>query len=300
MWFFGLSFKSSARTYVMPVLRQGQGDPGLLVMSPSIMIDPVARNIAIITNSSATLTAFMVLEYICSIFDEMRLVWPRIWKTTEAKIYVVTRMMSGVPNNRDDPMSAAFSGVITHTARHVAFDLTLGNYLSTLVAVYNMYNKGGALLFTLGGAQSAVMVVSSRFIVTGTRYSPTCVIISPHYSRIYVGTSGWSEGPRAWLKLAVRDGSCTTIVITTRHQHTDEWKYHLLAGRIVLHREKFREIQESQEGGINDPSQWTQTIEVDLDDIRPFDDPEACPTSPSGLEVESTNPPCSTLCQPQE
>lgn len=211
-------------------------------MSPSIMIDPVARNIAIITT---TLTAFMVLEYICSIFDEMRLVWPRIWKTTEAKIYVVTRytglalqsfniwfafrMMSGVPNS-------LFTCRVWSSYQIATIQCLLLSVESLLILrVYNMYNKGGALLFILGGAQSAVMVVSSRFIVTGTRYSPTCVIISPHYSRIYVGasiiatfmfilvamlwpffksTSGWSEGPRAWLKLAVRDGSCTTIVIT--------------------------------------------------------------------------------------
>ncbi|KAG2364298.1 hypothetical protein BDR07DRAFT_1459752, partial [Suillus spraguei] len=33
----------------------------------------------------------MVLEYIWFLSDEVRLVWPRFWKTTEAKIYVVTR-----------------------------------------------------------------------------------------------------------------------------------------------------------------------------------------------------------------
>lgn len=62
------------------------------------------------------------------------------------------------------------------------------------------------------------------------------------------------------------------------------------AGRIVLHQERLRrKIQESRKGVVNDPSQWTQTIEVDLDDdIMAFDDPDLCPTSPSGLEVEST------------
>jgi hypothetical protein len=60
------------------------------------------------------------------------------------------------------------------------------------------------------------------------------------------------------------------------------------AGRIVLHQEKFRAIQASRKGVVNDPSQWTQTIEVDPDDIIAIDDPDACPTSPSGLEVEST------------
>ncbi|KAG2351762.1 hypothetical protein BDR07DRAFT_1017046 [Suillus spraguei] len=99
--FFG--FESSARTYgIMSILRQGQSDPSgavsdlplfysslfnfglsftwcrrclwrsrLAVMSPSI--DPVARNITIITT---TLTALMVLEYIRFLSDEIRLVWP--------------------------------------------------------------------------------------------------------------------------------------------------------------------------------------------------------------------------------
>jgi hypothetical protein len=60
------------------------------------------------------------------------------------------------------------------------------------------------------------------------------------------------------------------------------------AGRIVLHQERLRKLQASRKGVANDPSQWTQTIEVDLDDIMAFDDPDLCPTSPSGLEVEST------------
>lgn len=60
------------------------------------------------------------------------------------------------------------------------------------------------------------------------------------------------------------------------------------AGRIVLHQEKFRKIQESQKGNVHDPSRWTETIEVDLGDVEPFDDPDACPTSASSLEVEST------------
>jgi hypothetical protein len=90
----------------------------------------------------------------------------------------------------DDPVSAAFSGVITHATWYVAFGLALGNCLFALIAVYKMYNKGKsmfALLFIFSGVQLAAMVANARLIVTGTSYSPTCVIISPHHSRIYVG-----------------------------------------------------------------------------------------------------------------
>lgn len=307
-------------------------------MSPSI--DPVARNIVIITT---TLTALMALEYIYFFLDEVRLVWPRFRKTTEAKIYVMTRyaglagqsfniwfafrMASGVPNS-------PFACRVWTSYQIATIQYLLLSVESLLMLrVYKMYNKGkyiSALLFILGSAQSAAMAVNARWIITGTRYSPTCVIILPHYhSRIYVGVSiiatfmfilvtmlwrfskspsGWSELSRAWLKLAVRDGSCTAIAITailvfmflcttgvidTRMSGNIIF-YVLLsclwfaAGRIVLHQEKFRIIQKSQKGGVNDPSRWTQTIEVNLDDIRPFDDPDTCPTSPSGSEVEST------------
>jgi hypothetical protein len=91
---------------------------------------------------------------------------------------------------RDDPVSAAFSGVIAHDAGCVAFGLTLGECLFSLVAVYKMYKKGKpicVLLFIFGGAQCAAMAINARLIITGSRYSPTCVILSPHHSRIYVG-----------------------------------------------------------------------------------------------------------------
>ncbi|KAG1885029.1 hypothetical protein F4604DRAFT_1729108 [Suillus subluteus] len=304
-------------------------------MSPSI--DPVARNIAIITT---ILTALMVLEYIYSFKDETRLVWPRFRKTIEAKIFIMTRyaglagqsfniwfafrLASGVPNS-------PFACKIWTSYQIATIQCLLLSVESLLMLrVYKMYNKGkyiSAVLFILGSAQSSAMAVNARWIITETRYSPTCV---PHYhSRIYVGVSiittfvfivvamlwrfikspsGWSEVSRAWLKLAVRDGGCTAIAITVilifmflcttgviDTQMSGNIVFYVLlsclwfaAGRIVLHQEKFRIIQESQKGGISDPSRWTEMIEVNLDDISPFDDPDVCPTSPSGSEVEST------------
>lgn len=302
-------------------------------------VDPVAHNVAIITT---TLTACMVLEYMWFVSDEFRLIWPRIWKSTEAKHFMVTRyaglagqsyniwfafrMSTGVPNSQlACKVWTSYQTVIT---QYLLFSVEL----LLMKLVYKMYKKSKpicALLFIFNGAQCAAMVVNARMIVTGSRYSPTCVILSPHHSRIYVGVSiivtfvfilvamlwrffgnqaDWSEVPHAWLKLAVRDGSCTVIAITlilifmflcvTRVINTQMSGniifYVLLsclwfaAGRIVLHQEKFRKIQESRKGVINDPSQWTQTIEVDFDDMMAFDDPDVCPTSPSGLEVEST------------
>ncbi|KAG1816540.1 uncharacterized protein BJ212DRAFT_195513 [Suillus subaureus] len=211
-------------------------------MSPSI--DPVARNITILTT---TLTGLMVLEYFWFLSDEIKLVWPRFWKTAEATIYVMTRyaglagqsfniwfalrMASGVPNSPSTcRVWSLYQTVIIQC-------LLLSVELLLMLRVYKMYNKGKpifALLFIFSGAQVAAMAVSARLIITGTRYSPTCVIISPHHSRIYVGvsiivtfafihftmlwrffrsTSSRSEALRAWLKLAVRDGSYTAIAI---------------------------------------------------------------------------------------
>lgn len=309
-------------------------------MSPSI--DPVARNITIITT---TLTALMVLEYGLSFSDEIQLVWPRFWKTTEAKIYVVTRyaglagqifnvcfafrMVSGVLNS---PFACrVWSSYQAATIQC----LLLSVELLLMLQVHKMYRENKsirALSFIFGGAPPAAMAINARLLVTGTHYSPTCVTISPHHSEFYVGisiivsfmfflvailwrffgsTSVRSEAPRAWLKLAVRDSSCITIAITvifvfmflctTRVINTPmsgNITFYLLlsclwfaAGRIVLHREQFRRIQESRMGDVNDPSRWTQMtqmIEVDLNDMTPFDDPNACPTIPSSLEVEST------------
>ncbi|KAG1782673.1 hypothetical protein EV702DRAFT_395566 [Suillus placidus] len=306
-------------------------------MSPSI--DPVARNITIITT---TLTALMVLEYLLFLSDEIRLVWPRFWKTTEAKIYVVTRytglagqifnvwfafrMASGVLNS---PFACRVWSSYQATTIQC---LLLSVELLLMLQVHKMYRQDKyirALSFIFGGTQSAAMAINARLIVTGTHYSPTCVTISPHHSEFYVGisiivsftfilvtmlwrffgsTSGCSEATRAWLKLAVRDSSCITIVITVifvfmflcttrviNTQMSGNITFYLLlfclwfaAGRIVLHQEQFRRIQESQMGDVNDPSRWTQMIEVDLNGMTPFDDPNACSTSPSGLEVEST------------
>ncbi|KAG2363705.1 hypothetical protein BDR07DRAFT_1403340 [Suillus spraguei] len=293
-------------------------------MSPSI--DPVARNITIITT---TLTALMVLEYIRFLSDEIRLVWPRFLKTTESKIYVVTRyaglagqsfntwfafrMVSGVPNSPFVCRSWLLYQAVTIQCLALSVELLL------MMRVYKMYTKNKticALLFIFGSVQSAASAVNTRLFMTGTSYFPTCVVISPHHSRIYIGgsitlnfviilvtilwrffrsTSSWSETPRTWLKLVARDGGCTTIAMilsfifmflcTTRVINTQMSGN---AGRIVLHQEKFRKIQESQKGDVHDPSRWTETIEVDLDDIEPFDEPDACPTSPSSLEVEST------------
>lgn len=285
----------------------------------------------------------MILEYIWFLSDEVRLVWPRLWKTTEAKIYVVTRyaglagqsfniwfafrMVSGVPNSRFICRVWSSYQAATTQCMLISVELLL------MLRVYKMYKKKksiSALLFVFGSAQSAAMAANARLIITDTSYSPTCVVISPRYSRIYVGVSiianfmfilgamlwrflrsisNWSGISRAWLKLVVRDSSfaaiaiivilifrflCTPHVINVQMSGNIIFQVLLFclwfaAGRIVLHQERFSNIQESQESDVNDPSRWTQTIEVDLDDVERFDDPDAYAMSLSGLEVESTN-----------
>ncbi|KAG2098287.1 uncharacterized protein F5147DRAFT_714429 [Suillus discolor] len=166
------------------------------VMLTSI-IDPVARNIAILTT---TLTALMVLEYLWFVTEEIRLVWPRFWKTTEAKLYVVIRyaglagssfniwfafrMLSEVPNG---PFACrAWYWYQTTMTQCLLFSVEL----LLMLQVHKMYGKGKsirALLIIFGGAQFTAMAANARLVVTGTRYSPTCVIISPYHSRIYTG-----------------------------------------------------------------------------------------------------------------
>ncbi|KAG1845903.1 hypothetical protein DFJ58DRAFT_800229 [Suillus subalutaceus] len=304
-------------------------------------VDPIARNIAIMTT---IFTGLMVSEYMWSLSDETRLVWPRFWKTIEAKNFVVIRyagltgqifniwfafrMASGVPNSPSACIAWCLYQTVTTQCLLFSVQLLL------MRRVYKMFNKSKsifALSVIFSGTQLAAMAASARLFITGTGYSPTCVIISSHHSRNFVGvsiivtfmfilvtmlwrffgtTSSGSEALRAWLRLAVRDGSCTIFaimviiifmflcnmrVIDTKMSGNIIFYVLILclwfaAGRIVLHQEKLRKIQESQMGDVNDPSRWTQSIEVDLDDIAiaSFDDPDACPPSPSSLEVEST------------
>ncbi|KAG1852749.1 hypothetical protein F4604DRAFT_1296288 [Suillus subluteus] len=146
-------------------------------------------------------------------------------------IWFAFRMTSGVPNSPSACRAWCLYQTVTIQCLLLSVELLL------MLRVYKMYNKGKsifALLFIFSGAQFATMAASARLIITGTRYSPTCVIISLHHGRIYVGvsiivtfmfilvtmlwrffrsTSSGSEALRAWLRLAVRDGSCTTITV---------------------------------------------------------------------------------------
>ncbi|KAG1738550.1 hypothetical protein EDB19DRAFT_1714295 [Suillus lakei] len=294
----------------------------------SSSIDPVARNIAILTSThQRQLTTLMVLEY----------PYRQIWPPSEAKIYVVTRyaglagqsfniwfafrMLSGVSNS---PSACRVwysyqTGTIECLLLSVELLLMMRGSSFSCTKCTKKTNLSVSLLLVFGGAQFTAMAVNAPSIVTGNHYSPTCVIISPHQSRIYVGVSiiatfvfvlvamlwryfgstpEWSaEVPRAWLKLVVLIFIfmflCTTHVIDT--QMSGNLVFYVLlsclwfaAGRIVLHQERFRKLQESKKGSANDPSRWTITIEVDLDDMIPFDAPDIYPESPSDLKVEST------------
>ncbi|KAG0704552.1 hypothetical protein DFH29DRAFT_910829 [Suillus ampliporus] len=306
-------------------------------MSPST----VAHTIFIMTT---TLTALMVIEYAWFLSDEVRLIWPKFRKNTEAKVFLVTRyvglagqsfniwfsyrMASEIPNH---PIACkAWYSYQTATIQCMLVSVEL----LLMQLVDKMYRKDKyirGLLLVFGGAQCAAMAISARLIVTGVRYSPTCVIIGSHSSngrifagisiittymfilvmmqwRYFKGSSGWSEASRAWLKLTVRDGSCTTIAVAVilifmmlhnfgvfETQMTGNIVFYVLlsclwfaGGRIVLHQEKLRQSHESQKGGANDACLWTMTVEVEPDYFGPFDDPDACPASHSDLKVESS------------
>ncbi|KIK41825.1 hypothetical protein CY34DRAFT_84781 [Suillus luteus UH-Slu-Lm8-n1] len=142
----------------------------------------------------------MTLEYLWFLSDEIRLIWPRFWKTTEAKIFVVTRyaglasqsynvcfafrMAFGVPNSQF--ACKVWFSYQTAITQYLLFSVEL----LLMTRVYKMYNQSKtifALLFIFSGAQSAAMASNARLIVTGSHYSPTCVMLSAHHNRIYVG-----------------------------------------------------------------------------------------------------------------
>ncbi|KAG2141860.1 hypothetical protein DEU56DRAFT_940252 [Suillus clintonianus] len=268
----------------------------------------------------------------------------KLRSSAEAKIYVLTRyaglagqmfniwfafrMASGVPNS-----TLACQAWYTYQTATIQCLLFAVETL-LMVRVYKMYKKGKAiraLLIMFSSAQAVAMAVNAQTIVTGTHYTPTCITITPHRNRIYVGvsiiatfmfisftmlwryfrdTTSWSEAPRAWRNLAVRDGSITTVVITAIFifmflctmgiidiQMSRNFFFYVLlsclwfaAGRIVLHQEKFRENYESQKGSAHDSSRLT-TIEVDLDDFAPSDAIDGCPESASDFRVDSTEVP---------
>lgn len=305
------------------------------------MSDPstVAHKIFILTT---VLAAFVVLEYLWCLSNEIKLIWPQFRKNTEAKIFMLTRyaglagqsfniwftfrMSSGVPNHPG--ACRAWYSYQAGTIQCLLFSVEL----LLMQQVYKMYKKDKyilGILFVFGGVQCAVMAITARLIVTGIRYSPTCVVTGSHLSQIFAGvsiittyvlilimmlwryfrgSSDWSEASRAWLKLTVRDGSCTITVVAVilifmnlfnfgviKTQMTGNIVYYVLlswlwfaAGRIVLHQEQLRKSHESQEGDASDPSLWTTVIEVDLDEFEPFDESDACPENPSDLKVEPT------------
>ncbi|KAG1747778.1 uncharacterized protein EDB91DRAFT_1114810 [Suillus paluster] len=304
-------------------------------MSPST----VAHRIFLMTT---ILNAIAVLEYLCFISDEVRLVWPRVRKSTAAKLFLVTRypglaglsfnvwfsyrMQSGVSND-------AIVCRLWYAYQTAMIQLLLSAVeLILMRQVYKMFQKDRyitGLLFVFGGAQIAAMAVSARLIVIGIRYSPTCVILRSPPSQIYAGVSviatytfiffmmlwryfqgrsRWSEVLRVWLKITVRDGACTTIAVIVsilfmtlcntdviKTQMTGNIVFYVLhpclwfaVGCIVRNQEKFRESQKSQKGNGNDPHGWTTSLEVELDGITPFDDPDVYPESHSDLKVEST------------
>jgi len=209
-------------------------------MSPST--EAVERNVLIV---SSFVTGLMMIEYLWSIRFEVNIIWPRIRKNAEAKIYVLSRyvglagqvfnvwfarrMASGIPTH-----PRACMVWYSYQAATIQCLLTLVELL-LMMRVYNIYKKGRYVLGILGifvGTQCAAMVVSTRMVVPGQRTSPTCILVATHPGPIYVGVStivinwcvlamilrrcarvAWLE-PGSYFRVMVRDSTCTVIVMT--------------------------------------------------------------------------------------
>ncbi|KAJ8582961.1 hypothetical protein M405DRAFT_937493 [Rhizopogon salebrosus TDB-379] len=209
-------------------------------MSPST--EDVQRNVLIV---SSFLTGLMVLDYTWNFRFEAQVMWPRIRKTVEVKIFMIARyvglagqifnvwfaqrMTSGIPAHPRACMAWYLYQAVTIQCLLTLVELLL------MFRAYKVYNKDKyvlAILIGLAGTQCAAMVVSTRVVVHSQSSSPTCVLVVPHPGRIYVAIStimtnwcilamilwrcarsAWLE-PESYARVMVRDSICTVIAVT--------------------------------------------------------------------------------------
>ncbi|OAX38236.1 hypothetical protein K503DRAFT_856814 [Rhizopogon vinicolor AM-OR11-026] len=204
----------------------------------------LARNMLIV---STTLTGLTVLEYAWNISFEMRVIWPKVWKSAEAKIFLiaryvglagqifnvwfVNRMASGI-NHHPLACRAWYS----HQAAIIQC-LLMSVELLLMLRVCKMYKNDKyvlGILFLFAVGQCATVIISARIVVPSVGFYPTCVmVINSHPSRIYVGTSvivvyqcllamilwrylrrDWSEPLRSYLRITARDSVLIVISVT--------------------------------------------------------------------------------------
>jgi len=289
-------------------------------MPPST--EAIERNVLIV---SSFLTGLMMMEYFWNFWFEVNIIWPRIRKNAEAMIYVISRyvglagqifnvwfaqrMVSGIPTH-----PRACMVWYSYQAATIQCLLTLVELL-LMMRVYKIYKKDKYVLGILGvfvGTQIAAMVVSTRMVVPGQRTSPTCILVTTHPGPIYVGIStivinwcilamilrrcardAWLE-PESYLRVMVRDSTCTVIVVTgcfvfvilmaigvLDSLTVQNVLFYLMvsslwfsAGRLVLGKEKFRQEHKDD----------ADITLVDLDDLEP-PDLDACLAGPYDSKV---------------
>jgi len=212
-------------------------------MSPSVGPEAVARNILIV---STMLTGLMVLEYAWNIRFEVRVIWPRVRKSAEAKLFVIARYV-GLPGQIFNVLAAGrmVTGIPNHPLVCKAWHwyqaatiqtLLMSVELLLMLQVCKLYNNDKFVLFTLFAfaiAQCTAMGISARMVIPDLGSSPICMVVESPPGQIYLGASNiaihlcllamilwrysrgnWSEPLCSYLKIAVRDSTCAVIAVT--------------------------------------------------------------------------------------
>ncbi|KIJ60851.1 hypothetical protein HYDPIDRAFT_31898 [Hydnomerulius pinastri MD-312] len=169
-------------------------------MSSQSMAEPdaaVTRKLAI---SACLSLMVMLVDYGWLLRDELKIIWPKLWSSRYAKVYVFSRylgtasqifnvffslrMLAGVsaaPStckmwyNYQAIVVQVLLATVEGTLMHRIYALFLGNkwILSFLI------------LFGIG--QIASMAVSARVALPSIRYTETCLVVATHPGSIYFG-----------------------------------------------------------------------------------------------------------------
>ncbi|OAX37102.1 hypothetical protein K503DRAFT_867100 [Rhizopogon vinicolor AM-OR11-026] len=212
-------------------------------MSASTELEAVGLNMLIV---SIILSGLTVLEYAWNVRFEIRVIWPQLWKSAEAKIFMivryvglagqifnvwfVNRMASGVPNHLLACRAWYLYQVVTVQCLLMSEELLL---TQRICKMYNNNKYIFSILLVFVGAQCAAMAVSALILVPGISSSPTCVIVDSHPAQIYAGATttavhlcllvmilwryfrgNWPEFLRSYIKNMVRDSVCTLIAVS--------------------------------------------------------------------------------------
>ncbi|OJA20647.1 hypothetical protein AZE42_10525, partial [Rhizopogon vesiculosus] len=288
-------------------------------MSSLTELEGLARNMLIV---STTLTGLTVLEYTWNIGFEMRVIWPKVWKSAEVKIFViaryvglagqifnvwfVNRMASGIKNH---PL--ACRAWYSHQAA-IMQCLLMSVELLLMLRVCKMYKNDKyvlGILFLFAVGQCATMIISARIVVPSVSFYPTCMtIVNSHPGRIYVGLSvppGYDTMEILETRLARtfalisqnhRPRQCTDSYFgdialapldacTHGNRITDDRQPSLPRDALLPLADRLVLDKEKFYLAVQNNRELT---EVDLDNLEPLDDPDICPVKPSDSKVVPT------------